>query len=285
MMGNILYRGSIREEKVPNRKMGYERRILRTLLSISIVLASFVTVYGDRDNNFMQQKQFRNIVPSPLIQKWRENQMGPSEEKISNEEWKDELLSNLRNVLRKHNPSSRSRDRTDITAYGLQEPLPQLPADVSADQLFILEGASPNSPLGNYEAETPIDEDKRNGFFFGKRNGFFFGKRSGSEVSATKVDDDRLSKFESSGSFDKCRPCGPRSQGRCVMVGTCCSPQFGCYLFTPEAAACMTEDVSPCQLNAPSCGLEGQCVANGICCSAAEGACHLDPTCTSMSLN
>eukprot|EP00057_Strongylocentrotus_purpuratus_P007571 XP_011662045.1 PREDICTED: uncharacterized protein LOC752998 isoform X2 [Strongylocentrotus purpuratus] len=197
--------------------MGYERRILRTLLSILIVLASFVTVYGERDSNFMQQKQFRNIVPSPLIQKWRENRMGPAEEKTSNEQWRDELLSNLRNVLRKHNasPSSRSRDRTDITAYGLQEPMQQLPADVTADQLFILEGAV-NSPRENYEEETPIDEDKRNGFFFGKRNGFFFGKRSDSDASSTKMDDDRLPKYESSGSFDKTmrsRPAGTMRNG------------------------------------------------------------------------
>ena len=128
--------------------------------------------------------------------------MGNSEEKTSNEQWKDELLSNLRNVLRKHNASPSSRSRTDITAYGLQEPLQQLPADVTADQLFILEGAV-NSPRENYAEETPIDEDKRNGFFFGKRNGFFFGKRSGSDASATKVDDERLPKYESSGSFDK----------------------------------------------------------------------------------
>ncbi|XP_071493861.1 uncharacterized protein [Diadema antillarum] len=256
--------------------MAHERREIRMLLSVFIVLASLVSVYGDRDTSFLQQK-FRNRVPSALVQKWRDSQNDGTGEANGNEQWREELLSNLRNVLRKHESPSSQRDGTDSAPYGRQEPM-SLAADVGSEPLYLLE--NPSSPEDNFDGNR---EDKRNGFFFGKRNGFFFGKRSGD--AGTKSDDRIVMPSYEAKTMDECRRCGPQGQGRCVMVGTCCSPHFGCYTFTPEAAACMTEEVTPCQLTAPACGRGGQCVANGICCSAAEGACHLEPACTSMLLD
>nr|AJY59058.1 NG peptide precursor [Ophionotus victoriae]ASK86254.1 NG peptide/neuropeptide-s precursor [Ophionotus victoriae] len=107
--------------------------------------------------------------------------------------------------------------------------------------------------------------DKRNGFFFGKRNGFFYGKR---DVEAVNNE-------------DSCVRCGPENRGQCVMFGTCCSPQFGCYLMTKESEACMSNHIGTGCRNldmAPQCGSTGVCVAKGVCCSPQDGACHIDVT-------
>ncbi|XP_072039361.1 uncharacterized protein [Amphiura filiformis] len=122
---------------------------------------------------------------------------------------------------------------------------------------------SRQSARNNYQAGL---ESKRNGFFFGKRNGFFFGKRDTEAVKS-----------------DLCTSCGPQNIGQCVMFGTCCSPQFGCYFMTQEATACTKHHIDNACWNQdlmPSCGRRGICAADALCCSPKDGACRIDLSCS-----
>ena len=81
----------------------------------------------------------------------------------------------------------------------------------------------------------------------------------------------------------QCVSCGPEDSGLCVMFGTCCSSQYGCYFMTPEAAPCRQRHIHDSCVRRdlmPSCGRKGICVAEALCCSPNDGACIIDASCS-----
>ncbi|XP_030633018.1 isotocin-neurophysin IT 1-like [Chanos chanos] len=78
----------------------------------------------------------------------------------------------------------------------------------------------------------------------------------------------------------KCLSCGPGDRGRCFGPSICCGPGLGCYIGSPEAAACVEENYvpTPCETGGRVCGSEGgHCAAPGVCCDS-EG-CKADQLC------
>ena len=125
---------------------------------------------------------------------------------LVDENWREGLLRNLRQALRKQSSSQSSVRREEgaaaIDAFGRTENVP-----ISADQLF---GLNRGSSVPVSSGSVGGGEEKRNGFFFGKRNGFFFGKRSGSQGAVVQTDDDRLTlpKYEAK-TYDEVRQMHP----------------------------------------------------------------------------
>ncbi|XP_030626051.1 vasopressin-neurophysin 2-copeptin [Chanos chanos] len=78
----------------------------------------------------------------------------------------------------------------------------------------------------------------------------------------------------------QCMACGPGDRGRCFGPSICCGPGLGCYIGSPEAAACVEENyvLTPCETGGRVCGSEGgHCAAPGVCCDSES--CTLDSDC------
>src|SRR6218665_1643460 len=76
--------------------------------------------------------------------------------------------------------------------------------------------------------------------------------------------------------FVQCMPCGATVGGRsvlgvCVSENTCCVAHLGCFVNTEESKVCALENhlSTPCRLEGPPCGSDGQdvCAVEGICCA------------------
>nr|BAA36458.1 Annetocin precursor [Eisenia fetida]BAD93374.1 annetocin precursor [Eisenia fetida] len=84
----------------------------------------------------------------------------------------------------------------------------------------------------------------------------------------------------------QCMPCGATVGGRsvlgvCVSENTCCVAHLGCFVNTEESKVCALENhlSTPCRLEGPPCGSDGQdvCAVEGICCAGQN--CRYDAQC------